>query len=80
MYTALATLGAPRTSSILAGQTAVAVIGSWWLLDDPVVLGQLVGGAFIVAAVVLSARSRSRPPATAVATDPAPAPTITIST
>lgn len=57
MYTALAALGAPRTSSILAGQTAVAVIGSWWLLDDPVVAAQLVGGAFIVAAVVLSARA-----------------------
>lgn len=56
MYTALAALGAPRTSSILAGQTGVAVLGSWWLLDDPVVAGQLVGGAFIVAAVVLSAR------------------------
>lgn len=57
MYTALATLGAPRTSSILVGQTGVAVLGSWWLLDDPVVLGQLLGGTFIVAAVVLAARS-----------------------
>jgi drug/metabolite transporter (DMT)-like permease len=56
MYTALAALGAPRTSSILAGQTAVAVLGSWWLLDEPVVLAQLVGGTFILAAVVLSAR------------------------
>jgi drug/metabolite transporter (DMT)-like permease len=60
MYTALGDLGAPRTSSILAGQTAVAVLGSWWLLDDPVVFGQLVGGAFIVAAVVLSARAPAR--------------------
>ncbi len=61
MYTALAALGAPRTSAILAGQTAVAVIGSWWLLNDPVVLGQLIGGAFIVAAVVLSALSGPAP-------------------
>jgi drug/metabolite transporter (DMT)-like permease len=57
MYTALASLGAPRTSAILAAQTAVAVTGSWWLLDDPVVLAQLVGGAFIFAAVVLSSRA-----------------------
>jgi drug/metabolite transporter (DMT)-like permease len=56
MYTALASLGAPRTSAILAAQTAVAVTGSWWLLDDPVVAGQLIGGAFILAAVVLSSR------------------------
>jgi drug/metabolite transporter (DMT)-like permease len=57
MYTALASLGAPRTSAILAAQTAVAVGGAWWLLDDPVVLVQLLGGAFIFAAVVLSSRA-----------------------
>jgi probable blue pigment (indigoidine) exporter len=78
MYTALAALGAPRTSAILAGQTGVAVLGSWWLLDDPVVLGQLVGGAFIVAAVVLSARAR--PATIAVVQEPTTAPTISIQT
>lgn len=57
MYTALAALGAPRTSSILAAQTAVAVLGSWWLLNEPVVAAQLVGGTFILGAVVLSARA-----------------------
>ena len=63
MYTALASLGAPRTSAILAAQTAVAVTGSWWLLDDPVVAGQLIGGAFIFAAVVLSSRAPRSAPA-----------------
>jgi len=57
MYTALAALGAPRTSAILAAQTAVAVAGSWWVLGEPVVAGQLVGGAFIFMAVVLASRA-----------------------
>ncbi len=68
MYTALAALGAPRTSAILAAQTAVAVAGSWWVLGEPVVAGQLVGGAFIFVAVVLASRaSAPRPRAEAAA-------------
>lgn len=61
MYTALAALGAPRTSAILAAQTAVAVAGSWWVLGEPVVAGQLVGGFFIFVAVVLASRASARP-------------------
>ena len=57
MYVALQRLGAPRTSAILTAQIAVAVAGSWWVLHEPVLAGQLVGGVAIIAAVVLAARN-----------------------
>ena len=57
MYVALQRLGAPRTSAILTAQTAVAVAGSWWVLHEPVLAGQLVGGVAIIGAVVLAARN-----------------------
>ena len=57
MYVALAALGPPRTAVLLSLQTVVAVGGSALVLGQPLLAGQLLGGALILVAIALGALS-----------------------
>ena len=57
MYVALAALGPPRTAVLLSLQTVVAVSGSALVLGQPLLAGQLLGGALIISAIALGALS-----------------------
>jgi drug/metabolite transporter (DMT)-like permease len=55
MYVALALLGPAPASVLLSLQTVVAITGSALLLGQPVLAGQIVGGAAILGAIAISA-------------------------
>lgn len=60
MYAALARAPASQVAVVLALQTLVALWLGAWLLGEPVVAAQVVGGAAILAAAWVSARARER--------------------
>lgn len=58
MYRTLVALGPPSASVLLSLQTVVAIGGSALLLGESVLLGQVAGGAAILAAIALAAWGR----------------------
>lgn len=60
MYVMLAALGPAPSSVLLSLQTVVAIIGSALILGQPVLAGQIIGGAAILCAIALGAFSTRR--------------------
>jgi drug/metabolite transporter (DMT)-like permease len=60
MYLMLAALGPAPSSVLLSLQTVVAIIGSALILSQPVLAGQIIGGAAILCAIALGAFSTRR--------------------
>lgn len=52
-YTAVTHVGAPAASLFATLEPLVAVLLAWSLIDEPLALGQIAGGALILAAVAL---------------------------
>jgi drug/metabolite transporter (DMT)-like permease len=46
-------------SVALTGEPVIAAGLAWWLLGEPVTAGTVLGGALVLAAILVAARSRS---------------------
>jgi drug/metabolite transporter (DMT)-like permease len=60
MYVMLAALGPAPASVLLSLQTVVAIAGSALFLEQPVLAGQIIGGAAILGAIAISALAARR--------------------
>ena len=60
MYVMLAALGPAPASVLLSLQTVVAIAGSALFLEQPVLAGQIIGGAAILGAIAISALGARR--------------------
>jgi drug/metabolite transporter (DMT)-like permease len=60
MYVMLAALGPAPASVLLSLQTVVAITGSALFLEQPVLAGQIIGGAAILGAIAISALGARR--------------------